>query len=190
MVAGARRRSQERKSDPVRLVQGRQLQDRWQHHHRRREGVRADIFQVDGVPHRLCAAESLLREGRRGRLREGADRIGPLQGRCVRAQRVPAVEGASRLLGSQARLRDRGVQVHHRFHQPRRRDGIRRLGPDVRNSLRGIRSAEKQARSGRPDQAGVRYRDDLPDRHRPDARPQCPLVRTTRSTRRRSSTSS
>jgi hypothetical protein len=34
-----------------------------------------------GVPHRLHPAESLLREGQRRRVREGADRIGAVQGR-------------------------------------------------------------------------------------------------------------
>ena len=57
------------------------------------------LVQMDGVPDRLCAAEGLLRESRRGRLREGADRLRPVQGRRVRAQRVPAAQGASRLLG-------------------------------------------------------------------------------------------
>ena len=39
------------------------------------QGVRADAVQMDGVPHRLRPAESLLRESRRRRLREGADRL-------------------------------------------------------------------------------------------------------------------
>ena len=141
-----------RQSDPVRLVQGRQLQDRRQYHHRRRAGIRADPVQVDGVPHRLRAAEGLLREGRRGRFREGADRLRPVQGRCLRAQCVPAAQGASGLLGPQARLRDRGVQIRHRSDQPRRRDGIRRLGRHLRNSLRGVRPPEGESRgwSARP----------------------------------------
>ncbi len=180
LVAAARRRSEGRQPDPVRLVQGRQLQDRRQHHHRRRAGIRADLVQVDGLPHRLCPAEGLLREGRRGRFREGADRLRPVQGRRLRAQRLPAAQGASRLLGSQARLRHGGVQIRHRSHQPRRRDRVGRIGRHVRDSLRGVRPPEGEAGLGRADQAGVRHRDDLHHRHRPDARPQCPPRRQSR----------
>ena len=45
--------------------------------------LRADLLQVDGVPDRLCPAQGLLREGRRGRLREEADRLRPLHGRRI-----------------------------------------------------------------------------------------------------------
>ena len=47
--------------------------------------------------------KSLLREGRRRRVREGADRIGALQGRRVRAQRVPAAKGAFADTGAPSR---------------------------------------------------------------------------------------
>ena len=67
------------------------------------EVVRADDLQMDGLPHRLCAAEGLLREGRAGGLREGADRIGPLQGRAVRAERLPQARRARGLLGRRRR---------------------------------------------------------------------------------------
>ena len=64
LVARARRQAGRRQPDPVRLGRHRQLQDRRQQHHRRRDAIRPGAVQVDGVPHRLHAAEGLLREGR------------------------------------------------------------------------------------------------------------------------------
>ena len=74
LVARARRREGQRQPDFLHLVDRRQLQDRRQPDHRGRDPLRADLLHVDGVPHRLCPAQGLLREGRRGRLREEADR--------------------------------------------------------------------------------------------------------------------
>ena len=126
---------EERQPDPVRMGQDRQLQDRGRQHHRRREGVRADAVQVDGVSHRLCAAEEGLHRGRRGRLRGEADRLRAVHGGEVRAQRVHSPEGISEVLGPQARVRDRSVQARARCHQPLGRSGERRLRSHARSPV-------------------------------------------------------
>ncbi len=83
-------------------------------------------------------AEGLfLRKVRRGRLREGADWLRPVQGRCLRAQFVPAAQSASRLLGSQARVRPSRPEGHRSpqrrvaedFSPDQARQGARRLKP-------------------------------------------------------------
>ena len=77
LVARARRQGRDRQPDPVHVAQGRQLQDRRQPDHRRRAGIRADLLQVDGLPHQLRPAQGLLREGRPRRLRGEAVGSGP-----------------------------------------------------------------------------------------------------------------
>ena len=170
LVAGARRQGRDRQPDPVRLEERRQLQGRRQQDHRRCRPVRADAVQVDVVPHRLHPAEGLLREGRRRRLREGADRHRPLHGREVRAERLRAPQGQPELLGRQAGLRERDDQVRPRRGEPRRRDRIRQLAGDARNPLRGVRPADRQGRACRLGHHRLRHRHDLPERHRADDR--------------------
>ena len=170
LVAGARRQAGDRQPDPVRLGQDRQFLDRRQRRHRRREGVRADALQVDGLSHRLRAAEGLLREGRRGGLRGGAGRLRPLQGRAVRAERLPEARRARGLLGRRAGLQVRHHQVRAGRHEPRRRDRFRPEPGRLRHPLRGVRPAEGEAGpQGRHD-ADLRHRDDLPERRRADDR--------------------
>ena len=135
LVARARRRREDRQPDPVRLGQDRQLLHRRQHGDGRRQVVRADDLQMDGLPHRLRAAEGLLREGRAGGLREGADRIRPLQGRAVRAERLPQARRARGLLGRAGGLQDRHHQVRARRDEPRRRDRFRQEPGGVRHPL-------------------------------------------------------
>ncbi len=135
LVARARRRPQERQSRRFRLGLARQLQDRGQPHHRRRQELRSDALQVDGVPDRLCHAEGLLHEGRRRRLREEADRHRPLHGRRISGQRLPAAEAQRQILGSEARLRDGHLQVRARRDEPRGRDRKRLVRRHARNSL-------------------------------------------------------
>ncbi len=60
------------------LVERHQPEGRGQQDHRRRQAVRRRSLQVDGLPHRLRDPAAALREGRRGRLREAADRLGPV----------------------------------------------------------------------------------------------------------------
>ena len=129
--------------------------------------------QMDVVPDRLHPAEGLLREGRRRRLREGADRHRPLHGRQVRAERLRAPQGQPELLGRQAGLRERHDQVRHRRGEPRCRGRIRQLAGDARNPLRGIRPTDRQGRARRLGHHRVRHRHDLPERHRADARQEC-----------------
>ena len=93
----------QRQSHFVHLVDRRQLQDRRQPDHGGRHPLRADLLHVDGLPDRLCPAQGLLREGRRGRLREEADRLRPLYGRRISGQRLPAAEGQSRIIGATSR---------------------------------------------------------------------------------------
>ena len=66
LVAGAMREGQ-RQSHFLHLVDRRQLQNRREQDHGGRDPLRADLLHVGGVPHRLCPAKGLLREGRRGR---------------------------------------------------------------------------------------------------------------------------
>ena len=110
------------------------ISDRRQSHHRRRQAVRPHGLQVDGVPDRLHPAEGLLREGRRGRVREEADRRRPLHGRRVSGQCVPAPEAQRQVLGPEGRLRDGHLQVRARRHQPRRGDRKRLRRRDARDS--------------------------------------------------------
>ena len=79
----------DRQPDPVRLGQDRQFLRRRQHRHRRREGVRADALQVDGLSHRLRAAEGLLREGRRRRASRRR-RSAPAPTRSCSSSRTPS----------------------------------------------------------------------------------------------------
>ena len=83
VVDPARGQAGRRQSGVVHLGRHRQLQDRRQAHHRRREAIRSGPLQVDGVPHRLRAAQGLLRKGRPAGLREEADRHRPVHGRCL-----------------------------------------------------------------------------------------------------------
>ena len=107
LVAGARRRAEDRQPDPVRLV-ARSATTRSTATSITGDVLRFEptLVQVDGLPHRLRAAQDLLREGRRGGLREEADRLRALHGRRVRAQRLPPAQGQPELLGRQAGLRD------------------------------------------------------------------------------------
>ena len=109
----------------------------------------------------LCAAQGLLHQGRRGGLREEAGRHRALHGRRVSGQRLPAAQGQSEILGRQAGLQHRGVQIHHRRHQPRRRDRERLFGSDAGNSLRGVRPAEEEEGPRRRRHPDFRHRHDL-----------------------------
>ena len=64
LVDPARGQAGRRQSGVVHLGQHRQLQGRRPAHHRRREAIRSRPVQMDGVPHRLRAAQGLLRESR------------------------------------------------------------------------------------------------------------------------------
>ena len=99
----ARRQGGDRQPDPVHLVDRRQLPDRRQQDHRRRAPLRADLLHVDGLPHRLRAAEEVLRERRRRGLRGQAGRLRPLHGRRVPAERLPAAQGQPRTTGAASR---------------------------------------------------------------------------------------
>ncbi len=68
---------EDRQPHPVHLVDAGQHQGRGQHGDGRRHPLRAHDLQVDVFPHRLCAAQGLLREGGRGRLRGGSIGTGP-----------------------------------------------------------------------------------------------------------------
>ena len=106
-----------------------------------------DHFQVDGLPDRLRAAEGLFRESRAGGLRKEAGRHRPLHGRCLRGQCLSAAQGQPQILGRQAGVRDGGLQVRARRHQPRRRDRKRLVGRHAGSAVRGIRPAQGQGRA-------------------------------------------
>ena len=147
LVAGARRQRRDRQPDPVRLVEDRQLQDRRQQDHRRRPPVRADLLQVDGAssPATSCRRSTTRASGPRASREAG--RLRPLHGRRVPAERLPAPQGQPELLGRQAGLRHRGLQVRPRSHEPRRRDRVRLLRRHARDPLRGVRPAEARTRT-------------------------------------------
>jgi hypothetical protein len=113
-----------RQPDPVRLGDARQPPRRGQPGDRRCRAVRPHDLQVDVLPHRLCPAEGLLREGRRRRVRGKAHRHRPLHGRELRAQRLRAAEGQPRLLGRGARIRERDHPLRDRRRLPRGRGRI------------------------------------------------------------------
>ena len=162
VVAGARGRPEERQSDPVRLGQDRQLQSRRRCHHGGREGVRADAVQVDGVPHRLRAAEEGVYRGRRGRVRErsrsarvrtwwrssSATRTSaskPFRSTGVRSPRSrPSCSSSCRMPTSRfGRGRERGIRSH------------------ARAAVRGIRAPDEDAQPHRRRASGIGHRHDL-----------------------------
>ena len=66
-----------------------------------------------------------------------------------------------KVLGPEAHVRDRDLQVRAGWHEPRRRDRKRLVRRDARDPLRGIRPPEGQAGSRRRVQADHRHRHDL-----------------------------
>ena len=141
VVARARRRGGDRQPDAVPVVEDRQLPRRRPDGHGRRDRVRPDDLQVDGVPHGLRPAQGVLRGGRSGGLRGGAHRFGPLQGRALRARRLRAARGQRGLLGRGAGLRGGDDQVRHRRREPRGRGRVGLVGRHARDPLRGVRPA-------------------------------------------------
>ncbi len=99
LVARARRRPEDRQSDPVRLGHDRQFQDRRPSGHGGRQAVRPGAVQMDGVSHRLHPAEGALHQGRRRGLRKEAGRRWPVHGRRVSGQFVPAAQAQRQILG-------------------------------------------------------------------------------------------
>ena len=132
LVADPRRRTNG--GNPIQFVWSKigNLQDRRQYHYRRRAGIRADAVQMDGVSHRLCAAEGLFREGRAPKVsrrrRSAAARTRSMPSSAMRScgsRRNPGY------WGGKPAFDDRGIQIRHRPHQPRRRNRIRRVGRDL-----------------------------------------------------------
>ena len=108
-------RPEDRQSDPVRLVEDRQLQDRRQQDHRRRAiQFEPTLFKWMAFLTGYVLPKKILRERRRRGLREEAGRLRPVHGRRVPAERVPAPQGQPELLGRQAGLRHGGLQVRPR----------------------------------------------------------------------------
>src|SRR6478609_1852562 len=104
---------------------------------------------MDGVSHRLCAAQGLLRESRPAGIRGKADRQWPLHGRRLRGQRLSAAQGAPEILGWEAAVRHGRVQVCPGCDYPRRGDREWRFRFDAGSALRGIRPAQDQDRTER-----------------------------------------
>ena len=95
----------------------------------------------------MCCRRPITRRSARKGFEKKPIGTGPYMVDEYRGQRVPAAEGNDEILGRQAGVRDGGVQVRARRHQPRRRDRKRLVRRDARNSLRGIRSAQGQGRA-------------------------------------------
>ena len=63
---------------------------------------------------------------------------GPLHGRRVSGQRVPAPEAKREVLGTEGRIRHGHIQVRARWHEPCRRDRKRFVRRDARDPIRGV----------------------------------------------------
>ncbi len=113
VVAATRGRPEERQPDPVRLVRSRQLQGRRQYHRCGCLAFEPTLFKWMAFLTAYVLPKAYYEKVGAEGLREGSDRLRPLQGRCLPAQCVPPAEGESGILGPEAGVRDGDIQVRH-----------------------------------------------------------------------------
>ena len=145
--SNARATGETRQPDPVHLVENRQLQGRRQQDNRRRatSSSRRSSSGWPSSPATCCPRSITKSVGAEGFEAKSVG-TGPYMVDSVPGQRLPSAQGQPELLRRQAGLRDRRLQIRPRSRQPGRRNRERVFRRHARDSLRGVRPAEVDAR--------------------------------------------